>query len=594
MSDPEPPPTCPFILTNNVKERKRPTPWPTLFLEGDPGAWFLVTVEANRVAHRCGDTHLGEASRPVKRFFAIFLRFPANPRKTAEFIPYEGLRPRPESMKMDVQNPNRVPESLADQVRSAVIWRSGSQILAQLVQWAATFLVIRLLAPADYGLFAMTQVVLVLLNMLNGYGLASGLIQQPNVTPRMVRQLFGMLILLNVTLATAQLSLAPFAAAYYRQPIVADMLRVQALLYLTTPFIALPYALLGRRMDFRYQARANIVASIASASAALGGATAGLGVWTLVFAPLVLFAVRGAMMTWSARSLVWPSFDFRGAGTIARYGSVMALGQLFWFAQSQADVFIAGRVFSPHLLGIYTTSLFLTQIFVSKFVPPLNEVAFSAYARIQHDDAATARAFLRTTRAVMVAAFPFYLGLAATAQPLVTTVLGPKWAEMAPVVHLLALAMPFMTLQVLLQPACDARGKPGIGVRNGATGAAILTAAFLVGVHWGPVGLALAWLVAYPLYLAASAWRSLPTIGVRVREIADAIAMPLMASLVMALGVGAVDAFVLPPLAAPIRLLVLVTTGGAIYGTFLIVFARPVLRDLLALVRKQPLTVAAG
>ncbi len=79
MSDPEPPPTCPFILTNNVKERKRPTPWPTLFLEGDPGAWFLVTAEANRVAHRCGDTHLGEGLGCVKRFFAIFLRCPPKP-----------------------------------------------------------------------------------------------------------------------------------------------------------------------------------------------------------------------------------------------------------------------------------------------------------------------------------------------------------------------------------------------------------------------------------------------------------------------------------------------------------------------------------
>jgi O-antigen/teichoic acid export membrane protein len=83
------------------------------------------------------------------------------------------------------------------------------------------------------------------------------------------------------------------------------------------------------------------------------------------------------------RSLVWPSFDFRGAGTIARYGGMMAAAQLFWFLQSETDVFIAGHSFSAHTLGIYTTSLFLIQIFVSKFVPPLNEVAFSAYARMQ-------------------------------------------------------------------------------------------------------------------------------------------------------------------------------------------------------------------
>ena len=71
--------------------------------------------------------------------------------------------------------PNQPSESLRKQIRSAVIWRSGTQILGQMITWASTFLVIRILSPSDYGLFAMTQVILVLLNMLNGYGLASAL-----------------------------------------------------------------------------------------------------------------------------------------------------------------------------------------------------------------------------------------------------------------------------------------------------------------------------------------------------------------------------------------------------------------------------------
>lgn len=478
-------------------------------------------------------------------------------------------------------------ESLAAQVRSAVIWRSGSQIFAQLVQWAATFLVIRILEPHDYGLFAMTQVILVLLNLLNGYGLASGLVQREQVGPREVRQLFGMLILLNLTLGALQFTLAPLAAAYYRQPVVADLLRVQALLYLTTPFIALPTALMSRSMDFRLQARANIVAAFASATAALGGAMAGLGVWTLVLAPLVLFTTRGIGLTIAARSLVWPSFDFRGAGAIARFGGVMAASQLFWFLQSQADVFIAGRHFSAHALGIYTTSLFLTQIFVAKFVPPLNEIAFSAYARIQHDTQAVAAAFVRSVRIIMVAALPFYFGLAATASPLVLTVLGEKWRETIPIVHLLALAMPFMTLQILFSPACDARGRPGIGVRNGASGAIVLGIAFLFGVHWGAIGLAVAWIVAYPIYLGISLWRSLPVLGVSLAALADAIAPPLLAALAMALGVTLFDG-VLPPLSAPIRLLLLITVGCAIYGGWLMLFARAVVDDLIATIRRRP------
>ena len=491
-------------------------------------------------------------------------------------------------MESATTHSNRPAESLGSQVRSAILWRSGTQILGQLIQWAATFLVIRILAPSDYGLFAMTQVVLVLLNMLNGYGLASGLIQQPRIEPRQIAQTFGMLILLNGGLAFLQVALAPLAAVYYRQPMVADLLRVQALLYLFTPFIALPYALLAREMDFRKQAKVNLASSVLSAAAALGGALAGLDVWTLVLAPIVLFGSRAIGMTLAARSWVRPSFRFAGAGGLARYGGVMAIGSFFWFVQSQADIFIAGRSFSADELGIYSTSLFLTQIFVSKFVPPLNEVAFSAYARIQHDSAAVASAFARATRIIMVAAMPFYMGLAVTAEPLVLTVLGPKWAAAAPIVHLLAFAMPFMTVQVLFSPACEARGRPGIGVENGASGSLILAVAFLIGVHWGVDGLAWAWILGYPIYLAVSAWRSLPIIGLSARRLIAAIAPAAIASIAMALAVHGIDR-ALPPLHPAARLAILVTSGALIYGAWLFAFARDAIGELTAVVRRRPL-----
>jgi O-antigen/teichoic acid export membrane protein len=482
--------------------------------------------------------------------------------------------------------PNQPAESLRDQVRSAVIWRSGTQILGQLITWAATFLVIRILSPSDYGLFAMTQVILVLLNMINGYGLASALVRREDAGRQAQRQLFGMLILLNVGLGAVQFLMAPLAAAYYRQPMVADLLRVQALLYLATPFIALPQALLSRSMDFKHQAQVNLVSALAGAMAALGGAMAGLRVWTLVLAPNALFFTRALGMTIAARSWMWPSFDFRGAGDIARYGGVIAAGQVFWFLQSQADVFIAGRLFDPHTLGIYTTSLFLTQIFVSKFVPPLNEVAFSAYARIQHDREAIGAAFVKSARIIFVAAMPFYLGLAATAGPLVEVVLGPKWLEAVPIVHWLALAMPMMTLQTLFTPASDAIGRPAIGARNGAIGAVLLPLAFLVGVRWGIEGLVAAWFVAYPFYLGISAWQTLPVIGLKARTLIEAIAPPTLAATGMALIVSLLDRGLapMPPLA---HLGFLVCTGVTAYGAWMAIFARGTIEEVMALISRR-------
>ena len=142
-----------------------------------------------------------------------------------------------------------VPIGFADRVRSALVWRWGSQIVGQLITWTATIMVVRLLDPGDYGLFAMTQAVLVALNFLNGYSFATSLIQAREIDQRRVSQVFGLLLVSNLLLAAAQMLLAPVAATYYGQPQIAQMLRVQSLVFLCTPFIALPSALLARRME---------------------------------------------------------------------------------------------------------------------------------------------------------------------------------------------------------------------------------------------------------------------------------------------------------------------------------------------------------
>ncbi len=482
---------------------------------------------------------------------------------------------------------------LAERVKGAVLWRSGSQIVAQFITWTATFLVIRLLDPEDYGLFAMTQVVLTFLSLMNGYGFANSLVRSESIDRQKIAQAFGMLILLNGSLATFQLLMAPLAAAYFRQPLVADLLRVQAILYLFTPFIALQTALLSRDIDFSRQAKVDLFASVCSAGTALLCARAGYGVWTLVMASLVLFGVRAILLTAVGRSLVWPSFQFKGAGPMFRYGGAMVAVQFFWFLQSQSDVFIAGRVLGPHDLGLYTTALFLATILSAKFVPPINDVAFAAYSRMQADPEALASAFVKTVRLIMLIALPFYLGLAATAEPVVLTALGPKWAEAVPLVRIMALAMPFMTLQILFSPATNAIGRSGIALRVAVSGAVLLPVCFFIGIQLGTEGMAIAWLIAFPILTGVTAALSLPAIGVRAPALMRAIAPGLLASAGMVLPVLILDS-ALPPMAPVARLATLVLAGAATYLALLVLFARGMVEEVAELVRKRPGVAAAG
>jgi O-antigen/teichoic acid export membrane protein len=479
----------------------------------------------------------------------------------------------------------RETSGFAAQVKSGVIWKSGSQLIGQLIAWTSTFLVIRMLEPSDYGLVAMTGVVLTFLDLFNGWGFASSLVRDETTDRHRIGQAFGMLILMNGALAAAQLIAAPYAAEYFHQPMVADLLRVQAIFYLANPINALGHALLMRRLDFKRQARINLIAAALSGLTALGCALGGLGVWTLVAAPAALWYSRAigyfmAAKLWEIR----PRFRFEGAGTMMRYGAAMVGVQACWFVQSQADIFIGGRALDAHRLGIYTTALFLTQILAAKFVPPLNEVAFAAYSRIQARPDMIQSAFLKSVRLIMLVALPFYFGLAVTAEPLVLTCLGPKWAAVAALVPILAMAMPMMTLQILFAPASNALGRPGMAVRTGLVGALLLPAAFLAGIGWGMEGLAWAWLGGMAVLLAATVEMSLPVVGISRRALFLAIAPGLAAAAAMAGLVEALD-ILLPPIGSGSRLALLVPFGMAAYAAMLFAFARPIVDEVVGLIR---------
>lgn len=473
--------------------------------------------------------------------------------------------------------------SLAAQVRTAVIWRSGSQILTQIVSWASTLIVIRLLAPQDYGLFAMAQVMLVLLSTMNGWGLASALIREEEVTEERLRQTLGMLILLNGGLAVTQFLAAPLVALWFEEPQVAQLLRVQSLLYLAVPFTALPLAILTRRMDFRRPAQVRLAGALAGATTALTGALSGWGVWTLVFAPMAILMTEAVGMTWAARAPIRPSFRFAGAGHIAGFGGVMTATQLFWFVQSQADVMIAGRVLDAHDLGVYTTGLFLAQLLAAKFVPAINEVAYAAYARQQ---AVAASALVQTIRLVMLVALPAYAGLAVVAPVLVPVLLGEKWAEIVPLLPVLSLAMAMMTLQILFAPATNARGVPGAALRITMIGSVVMPCAYLIGSQWGIMGFAWGWACGMAVLTAATVRLSGRIVGLRLGALAGAVLPPLAAALAMAAGV----ALLLRALQGAADILALaacVLAGVALYGAALRAIAPDRIAEALRFLRNR-------
>ena len=143
----------------------------------------------------------------------------------------------------------------------------------------------------------------------------------------------------------------------------------------------------------------------------------------------------------------------------------------------------------------------------------------------------------------MLVVLPFYFGLAATAEPFVLAVLGPKWARGRAAG---AGARHGDAADDAADPvrAGDQRARPAgaRGAHRASSARCSCPLAFLIGLQWGVIGLAWAWLAGMAVLLAATVELSRPVLEIGRRQLLGAVAPGFAASGVMAGIVWAADA----------------------------------------------------
>ena len=80
--------------------------------------------------------------------------------------------------------------SLRTRAVKSAAWYGATRLWGQLISWAVTVLLARLLAPEDYGLYAIALSVLAMVELLQEFGLGTALIQRQDLTRAQVSAVF--------------------------------------------------------------------------------------------------------------------------------------------------------------------------------------------------------------------------------------------------------------------------------------------------------------------------------------------------------------------------------------------------------------------
>ena len=470
-------------------------------------------------------------------------------------------------------------------------WTGGARIAGQILTWAITLYVIRLLTPGDYGLLAMATVFASFLTLMGEAGLGAAIVQAPAVDDQKLRGIFAAVILVDTVLFAVQYAAAPAIAWFFGEERLTAIIRVLSLPFLISMFSVIPMSMLARALDFKRPSIIGLVSSVLGSVSTLLLAQNGYGVWALVIGNVITqFCVTaGAIMV--APFLRWPDFSMKGTRGLIVFGGQFTSARLLWFFYSQADMLIAGKLLGRELLGFYSVAMHLASLPVQKISAVINQVTFPAFAHTQHDGATVSQYLLKAVRLLSFFAFPVLWGISSVSSEVVAVVLGDKWQSAALPLRLLPLVMPLSMLSPFLNSAFQGLGRGGVVFRNVLTAASIMPLAFVVGVQWDLTGLALAWVFCFPLVFALNLRRMLPLVGLDFPRFFRAMAPSVVAAAVMYAAVAVTrEMFGSGP--SPLLVLAsLVAIGAAAYALGVLAVNRDGLieiRDLVA--RRQPRT----
>ena len=455
---------------------------------------------------------------------------------------------------------------------------------AQLVGWLITIVAMRLLRPADYGLMNLAEIFIGLCVLVNHLGTIPALIQHRDIDASLIRKTFGLVLASNAGFYLIAFFGAPYFAGFFGEPRLAAILRILALGLVIGAFAAVPSALLQRELKFKSISLIDFGAGLAGAAATLLLAFEGRGVWSLVLGNLTTMMCSAGGLVLVTRFCVAPDFNFVGLGRLFSFGMKVSGAGIIWYFNRNIDALLVGKVLGKQDLGYYSVANTLALMPVTKIMGLTNQIAFATYSRIQDDRARVRGYFLESAGLASLVFFPATWGLAAVASDFVDIVLGPRWHEVALVLAIVAFAVPFRALTLLMGPLVDGVGEPGVGLKNTLTTSLIVPAASLAGLHWGLIGLCIAALAGIMLAIIIILRRNLALLGIGYRELWSAIFPPMLAAAAMYAAVVAARLMLFNTMPA-YRLPALIVVGASVYGAMTLIFNRRTVLRSLQLIR---------
>lgn len=417
--------------------------------------------------------------------------------------------------------------------RSQLYWNALLKIPAQVVAFAISIVVARILTPADYGIMGIAMMLIGFSNLLTDFGFSSAIVQRQVKDSDSLYSVFTLNLAISTALAAGFVLASNSIANFFRSPECRSVVVVMSSFFVITSFSAVPRAILSRDLRFKTLSLVDAMSAITMSVATLMLALAGLRYWALAFGQLLPAAFFACYLCIAVRWLPVIRFRRSSLSPLLHFSAWSFAKTQITFGLNQLDRVLLGRFSGVVSLGFYDKARSVAAVPSDSFLAGVNAVLFSSFSQRKHDDDDVRGLLKKGLMATSLLSFPLYVGLCLVAKPFVMGLMGEKWAPMVVPFQVITASYAIRSIGGLLASVNVGIGRYQAHTVRYSIAGAVFALSCAVLLRYGVTGISAAFLVFAVTSVGLTLHLAVAATGVRWGEVLRALRPATAATLVM-------------------------------------------------------------
>lgn len=350
-------------------------------------------------------------------------------------------------------------------IASNFIWRLLEREGAQVVGIVISIILARLLEPTVYGIIALVNIFLVILQVFVDSGLETALVQKKNADQQDFSSVFFFNIFMSVLIYALLFACAPLIARFYNNDELVPIVRCISIVVLFSGVKGIQQAYVSRNLLFKKFFYSTLIGTLISAIIGIIMAYLGYGVWALITQSISNTAIDTFILWITVKWRPTWEFSYTRLKGLLTYGWKILMSSLVTSVYGNLRQLLIGKFYTAEDLAYYNKGNEIPNSLAPNIVTSITSVLLPTVAQQQDDLDSVKRITRKAMKAIAFAMWPVMIGIAACGETLVVLLLTDKWFPCVRFLQIFCIEAAIWPISAILNNSAKAIGRSDVNLK---------------------------------------------------------------------------------------------------------------------------------